>query len=74
MITPSGVIMFVSDAYGGKCSNGYITQSSGFLDNSRAGDEVITLTPQLKWWSHYRGAAISLKFFVMLEKFRGALC
>uniref|UniRef100_A0A667W8G4 THAP-type domain-containing protein n=1 Tax=Myripristis murdjan TaxID=586833 RepID=A0A667W8G4_9TELE len=40
-ISPSGIIMFISDAYGGKCSDRYITQSSGFLDYLRAGDKVM---------------------------------
>uniref|UniRef100_A0A8C6UA01 Uncharacterized protein n=1 Tax=Neogobius melanostomus TaxID=47308 RepID=A0A8C6UA01_9GOBI len=40
-VSPSGVIMFISDAYGGKCSDRYITQNSGFLDYLRAGDEVM---------------------------------
>ena len=40
-VSPSGVIMFISDAYGGKCSDRYITQNSGFLDHLRAGDEVM---------------------------------
>uniref|UniRef100_A0A671XQ01 DDE Tnp4 domain-containing protein n=1 Tax=Sparus aurata TaxID=8175 RepID=A0A671XQ01_SPAAU len=40
-VSPSGVIMFISDAYGGKCSDRYITQNCGFLDYLRAGDEVM---------------------------------
>ncbi|KAJ8375535.1 hypothetical protein SKAU_G00061150, partial [Synaphobranchus kaupii] len=40
-ISPSGIIMFISDTYGGKCSDRYITQDSGFLDYLRAGDEVM---------------------------------
>ncbi|XP_053183953.1 uncharacterized protein LOC128367339 [Scomber japonicus] len=40
-VSPSGIIMFISDAYGGKCSDRYITQNSGFLDYLRAGDEVM---------------------------------
>ena len=40
-IAPCGLIMFISDAYGGTCSDRYITQNSGFLDNLRAGDEVM---------------------------------
>lgn len=40
-ISPSGIIMFISDAYGGKCSDRYITQNSGFLDYLRAGEEVM---------------------------------
>ncbi|XP_034043800.1 uncharacterized protein LOC117525943 isoform X1 [Thalassophryne amazonica] len=40
-VSPSGMIMFISDAYGGKCSDRYITQNSGFLDYLRAGDEVM---------------------------------
>jgi len=40
-VSPSGVIMFISDAYGGKCSDRYITQNSGFLDYLRAGDQVM---------------------------------
>lgn len=33
--------MFISDAYGGKCSDRYITQNSDFLDYLHPGDEVI---------------------------------
>lgn len=41
-ISPSGVIMFISDAHGGKCSDRYITQwHSGFLDHLLAGDVVM---------------------------------
>ncbi|XP_034038995.1 uncharacterized protein LOC117521760 [Thalassophryne amazonica] len=40
-VSPSGIIMFISDFYGGKCSDRYITQNSGFLDYLRAGDEVM---------------------------------
>ncbi|KAL7387754.1 hypothetical protein ABVT39_000377 [Epinephelus coioides] len=40
-VSPSGIIMFISDAYSGKCSDRYITQNSGFLDYLRAGDEVM---------------------------------
>ena len=38
---PTGMVMFISEAYGGKCSDGFITQNSGFLDHLRAGDEVM---------------------------------
>ncbi|KAG1928313.1 uncharacterized protein LOC120477253 [Pimephales promelas] len=38
---PSGIIMYISEAYGGKCSDRFITQNSGFLDHLRPGDEVI---------------------------------
>ncbi|KAJ8278435.1 hypothetical protein GJAV_G00087590 [Gymnothorax javanicus] len=40
-VSPSGIIMFISDAYGGKCSDRYIIQNSGFLDCLCAGDEVM---------------------------------
>lgn len=40
-VSPSGFIMFISDAYGNKCSDRYITQNSGFLNYLRAGDEVM---------------------------------
>ena len=39
--SPSGLIMFISDAFGGKCSDRFITQNSGFLQYLRAGDEVM---------------------------------
>uniref|UniRef100_A0A674A1E1 DDE Tnp4 domain-containing protein n=1 Tax=Salmo trutta TaxID=8032 RepID=A0A674A1E1_SALTR len=38
---PSGIVMFISEAYCGKCSDRFITQNSGFLDHLRAGDEVM---------------------------------
>lgn len=37
----SGVIIFISEAYGGKCSDRYIVRDSGFLDLLRCGDEVM---------------------------------
>ena len=37
-VSTSGVIMFISDAYGGKCSDRYITQNSGRLVCWRSGD------------------------------------
>lgn len=40
-VSPSGVVMFISEAYGGKCSDRYITQNSGFLEYLRAGDQVM---------------------------------
>ncbi|XP_049905572.1 uncharacterized protein LOC126393433 [Epinephelus moara] len=40
-ISPSGIIMFISDAYDAKCSDRYIMQTSGILNYLRAGDEVI---------------------------------
>ncbi|XP_035853758.1 uncharacterized protein LOC118494305 [Sander lucioperca] len=38
---PSGIVMYISEAYGGKCNDRFITQNSGFLDHLRAGDEVM---------------------------------
>lgn len=38
---PSGMVVFISEAYGGKCSDRFITQNSWFLDHLRAGDEVM---------------------------------
>lgn len=40
-IAPSGLIMFMSSAFGGKCSDKFITQESGFLDCLKPGDEVM---------------------------------
>ena len=40
-IAPSGMLMFISEAFGGKCSDRYITQNSGFLDFLRPGDVVM---------------------------------
>lgn len=40
-VSPSGLIMFISDAYGGECRDRYITLNSGFLDYLQAGDEVM---------------------------------
>lgn len=40
-IAPSGMVMFISEAFGGKCSDRYITQNSGFLDCLRPGDVVM---------------------------------
>uniref|UniRef100_A0A8C9YWI5 THAP-type domain-containing protein n=1 Tax=Sander lucioperca TaxID=283035 RepID=A0A8C9YWI5_SANLU len=40
-IAPCGLIMFISPAYGGRCSVKFITQESGFLEYLRPGDEVM---------------------------------
>ena len=40
-IAPSGYIMFLSDSYGGRASDKYITKSSGFLHYLDPGDEVM---------------------------------
>ncbi len=40
-IAPCGLIMFISPAYGGRCSDKFITQESGFLDYLQPGDEVM---------------------------------
>ncbi|KAK0135787.1 hypothetical protein N1851_028351 [Merluccius polli] len=40
-IAPSGMIMFISEAFGGKCSDRYIKQNSGFLDCLRPDDVVM---------------------------------
>lgn len=39
-IAPSG-LMFISPAFGGRCSDKFITQESGFLDYLQPGDEVM---------------------------------
>lgn len=40
-VSPSGFIMFISDAFAGKSSDKYITMNCGFLDHLRPGDEVM---------------------------------
>ena len=40
-IAPSGYIMHISDAYGGRASDKYIVQHSGLLDRLLPGDEVM---------------------------------
>uniref|UniRef100_UPI0037E7408B uncharacterized protein isoform X2 n=1 Tax=Semicossyphus pulcher TaxID=241346 RepID=UPI0037E7408B len=40
-IAPCGLIMFISPAYGGRCSEQLITENSGFLDYLHPGDEVM---------------------------------
>ncbi len=40
-IAPCGLIMFISPAYGGRCSDKFITAKSGFLEYLRPGDEVM---------------------------------
>ncbi|XP_037580019.2 uncharacterized protein LOC119462919 [Dermacentor silvarum] len=40
-ITPCGAVCFCSKAYGGRCSDAYITVDSGFLDLVQPGDVVM---------------------------------
>ncbi|XP_056094218.1 uncharacterized protein LOC130072919 [Rhinichthys klamathensis goyatoka] len=40
-IAPCGLIMFISPAFGGRCSDKFITANSGFLEYLRPGDEVM---------------------------------
>jgi hypothetical protein len=40
-IAPCGLIMLISPAYGGRCSDKFITQNSGFLGYLRPGDDVM---------------------------------
>ena len=41
-ISPNGFVTFVSDVYGGKSSDKYIVQKSGFLSNLEFNDDVMT--------------------------------
>lgn len=49
-ISPSGLITFVSKSYGGKATDGFITNDSGFLSILEPGDEVMADKgfPQIK--------------------------
>lgn len=40
-ISPSGMITFVSNAYGGKATDGFISNDSGFLNLIEAGDQIL---------------------------------
>uniref|UniRef100_A0A671XED8 THAP-type domain-containing protein n=1 Tax=Sparus aurata TaxID=8175 RepID=A0A671XED8_SPAAU len=40
-VAPCGLIMFISAAYGGRCSDKFITMDSGLLDYLMPGDEVM---------------------------------
>lgn len=40
-ISPNGLIVFVSKAYGGRCTDGFITNDSGFLNLVEPGDEIM---------------------------------
>jgi hypothetical protein len=40
-ITPQGTICFVSEAWGGRTSNKFLTENCGFLDNLIPGDLVL---------------------------------
>ena len=40
-ISPSGFITFLSDCYGGRCSDSFITKDSGFYDLLERDDEVM---------------------------------
>jgi hypothetical protein len=39
-VAPCGLIMFISSAYGGRCSDKFITSDSGFLDCLRPGEKL----------------------------------
>ncbi|KAG0444057.1 hypothetical protein HPB47_014232, partial [Ixodes persulcatus] len=41
VIAPNGLIMFVSDAYGGRASDKYIVRNSGVEDYLQKGDEIM---------------------------------
>ncbi|XP_018398069.1 PREDICTED: uncharacterized protein LOC108776059 [Cyphomyrmex costatus] len=49
-ISPSGLITFISKAYGGKATDGFITNDSGFLNLIEPGDEIMADKgfPQIK--------------------------
>ena len=40
-VTPQGVISFISKGWGGRASDQYITENSGFLHNINAGDVIL---------------------------------
>ena len=42
VITPQGVVSFISDAWGGRVSNKYLTEHCGILSNLLPGDIVFT--------------------------------
>ena len=40
-ITPNGAIFYISDCYGGRASDKYIVEDSGFLRMLMPGDEIM---------------------------------
>jgi len=40
-VTPNGMVSFLSQSYGGRASDSYITNDSGFLNLLEKGDEVL---------------------------------
>jgi len=40
-VTPNGMILFLSKCYGGRTSDSFITNDSGFLEKLESGDEVL---------------------------------
>lgn len=40
-VTPQGTVSFISKGYGGRCSDKYIVEDSGFLENLIYGDLVM---------------------------------
>ena len=63
-VTPQGVVSFISDGYGGRVSDKYITEHSGFLDRLVSGDVVLADRGfNIEDLVAYRGATLHIPAF-----------
>ena len=64
VVSPQGSIIFVSEGYGGRTSDKFITENCGFLDKISPGDVILTdrgftITESIE----FRGAKVNIPAF-----------
>ncbi|XP_076358805.1 uncharacterized protein LOC143251243 [Tachypleus tridentatus] len=68
-ISPQGVIIFISKGYGGRASDKFITEDSGFLNNIHPGDTILADRGfDLKDTFGYYGAKLEIPTFTKGKK------